>query len=190
VLRILTLRGGTRRSRHSDTHAREADVLPVAPAVRRRPERSRRARRVSETHHSAPWIVLVFLVFEGLVCVASREPAKGCPTHSEGGWLFGGCTVARGTRVPPRVGVPAPLSTARRRVGTTVSPFPSPPDNSSGVAVDVSGHGRARRRNHAPPRVRARRHHRDWGKYGAFVGVSGSAAWARSRWLWNAWRTR
>ena len=120
--------------------------------------------------------------FRGVVCIASREPAKGCPTHSDGGWLFGGCTAARGPRVPPSVCDPAPLSTARgarRRVGTTVSPIPS----LRSLTFVRCRCRRARAReagNHALPRVRARRHHRDWGQYGAVVGVSASVVWARS----------
>ena len=80
--------------------------------------RPRGARRASETHHSAPRFVSIF---RGLVCVASRGAPKDCPTHSDGGWLFGGCTAARVPHVPPSACVPAPLSTARgarRRVGT------------------------------------------------------------------------
>ena len=40
MLRILTLREGTWRSRHPDTDAREADVSSVALAALRHPERA------------------------------------------------------------------------------------------------------------------------------------------------------
>jgi len=69
------LRGGTRRSRHSVTHARDVDVVSVAPAVRHRPERFRRARRASKTPHSAPGSFILFFGFPGL-CVASESPRR------------------------------------------------------------------------------------------------------------------
>ena len=65
MLRILTLREGTRRSRHPDTDAREAEVLSVALAALRRPERSAVRDGRPKPTESAPRFVLVFLVFRG-----------------------------------------------------------------------------------------------------------------------------
>jgi hypothetical protein len=60
MLRTLTLREGTRRSRHPYTDAREADVLSVALAALRRPERSAVRDGRPKPTQSAPRFVLVF----------------------------------------------------------------------------------------------------------------------------------